>query len=566
MMDAFTRIQKNQILSREVLTMTDNTDLTVVEQQPHMTVFFGNGKAEEFVPVNKDRTEVSVVHLEASMRGLLMTDEGNNNGKRAMRRNRAPSALTFGNRHDALLLECERPAVRTSTMFGIIEAKVRSEAEMASWDSSVAVQVFQPKGSGTDTSESVGCSGISGPHDDWSIVSPRRGDTTGDGQLDTMSVSVVDLRSFKWSPQTTEECCSLLRSVLGIGHHASPWSSPLTGSDSTVQNDRVVGIVLDGESDSAGLLDFRVGDACPSYFLHSVAELMAPTDVSSWWDGSSDGSIQDDHLNSTLLVYRCLPPREGYSLTNSLSPETTLPEGCLWESIIRQKDAGTDREDGEGDVEFEEVFRPVAPPYIDHKEFFPGLLDGLIRNGDIIREEAMRIPQWTAWPETQHYSTKPDGSPSWNVFPLCHCFPANQIERRKWIETTCSFVPKTTALLKEHLGDALRTALFSRLDPSTTLAAHVGWDDLANHVYRLHLPVVVPEGDLCGTWVDGCVETHKQYRPLCFDDSKTHRAFNYSSEDRVVLILDLARPPGLPLGTASGGHTEELDKFIDQLT
>ena len=105
---------------------------------------------------------------------------------------------------------------------------------------------------------------------------------------------------------------------------------------------------------------------------------------------------------------------------------------------------------------------------------------------------------------------------------------------------------------------------------------------LANHVLRLHIPLVVPnnininddnDGDgngicgdgLCGTWVDGCVETHAMGRPLLFDDSKIHRAFNYSDGNRIVLIVDLARPERLPLGTAKSGHTEELDAFIQQM-
>jgi aspartyl/asparaginyl beta-hydroxylase (cupin superfamily) len=152
------------------------------------------------------------------------------------------------------------------------------------------------------------------------------------------------------------------------------------------------------------------------------------------------------------------------------------------------------------------------------------------------------------------------------VFPLCHCFPANAVENRKFIDVTCAFVPQTVALLKEKLGDTLRTALFSRLDPQTTLEAHTGWQDLANHVMRVHIPLVVPAGGLCGTWVDGCVETHQEGRPLCFDDAKVHRAFNYSKEERIVLILDLARPSYLPLGHATGGHTEELDSFINSLS
>lgn len=136
------------------------------------------------------------------------------------------------------------------------------------------------------------------------------------------------------------------------------------------------------------------------------------------------------------------------------------------------------------------------------------------------------------------------------------------------IGKTCAFAPRTSALLRD-LGPALRTALFSRLEPKTTLSAHTGWEDLANHVLRVHIPLVVPDGDqndgLCGTWVDGCVETHRRGEVVCFDDSKVHRAFNYTGGERIVLIIDLARPDSFPIGTATGGHTEELDKFIKEV-
>jgi len=99
-----------------------------------------------------------------------------------------------------------------------------------------------------------------------------------------------------------------------------------------------------------------------------------------------------------------------------------------------------------------------------------------------------------------------------------------------------------------------------------------GWSDLANHVLRVHIPLIIPTGGintgLCGTWVDGCVETHENGKIICFDDSKTHRAFNYSDDERIVLIIDLARPidQGFPVGTSSGGHTNELDAFIQQFS
>jgi aspartyl/asparaginyl beta-hydroxylase (cupin superfamily) len=133
--------------------------------------------------------------------------------------------------------------------------------------------------------------------------------------------------------------------------------------------------------------------------------------------------------------------------------------------------------------------------------------------------------------------------------------------------------------LLQTLGPILRTALFSRLDAGSRLGAHTGWEDLANHVLRIHIPLIVPGNTsmandntsqnadnynmgLCGVWVDGCVDTHEEGRIIVFDDSKVHRAFNYSNGERVVLIIDLARPQGLPIGTATGGHSDELDDFI----
>jgi aspartyl/asparaginyl beta-hydroxylase (cupin superfamily) len=209
----------------------------------------------------------------------------------------------------------------------------------------------------------------------------------------------------------------------------------------------------------------------------------------------------------------------------------------------------------------------VSPPYLNHDEEFPHLLDSLVQRIDDIRKEAELIPQWTAWPERNHYSSGGENEgASWTVFPLCYTFPANDVTQRKFIDKTCAFVPATTALLR-GIGPSLRTALFSRLDPNTKLGTHTGWSDLANHVIRVHIPLIVPQGEVCGTWVDGCVEKQDVGLVVCFDDSKVHRAFNYSeTEERIVLIIDLERPSNLPEGTAKGGHTDELDAFIQELS
>jgi len=347
------------------------------------------------------------------------------------------------------------------------------------------------------------------------------------------------------------------------------------------------------------LIKFRTSDAAPSYYLHSSTELsgyrldnISPNSTLSHVLAKLFTSGGDVFCpNMQLLVYRHLPPRD---ILNQQHPERDEKHkffGCLWETFIEvlpENDSADTHETLELNKEIVK-HRLVSPPYLSCDEEYPGLLDCVVDKIAIIREEARRIPLWTAWPETSHYSSDQDselGSAPWNVFPLCHTFPADDVSQRKFIHKTCSFVPETTKLL-QGLGHVLRTALFSRLDPWTTLGTHTGWSDLANHVLRVHIPLIVPGGPnsgsakdrgdnnsinvgLCGTWVDGCVETLDEGRVICFDDSKVHRAFNYSDEERVVLIIDLARntsgPMALPLGTATGGHTEELDVFIKELT
>lgn len=59
------------------------------------------------------------------------------------------------------------------------------------------------------------------------------------------------------------------------------------------------------------------------------------------------------------------------------------------------------------------------------------------------------------------------------------------------------------------------------------------------------------------------VRRHVEGQIIVFDDSKLHKAFNDSTGDRLVLIVDMKRPSWIPLGTAEGEHTPELDAFID---
>eukprot|EP01039_Chlorochromonas_danica_P001883 gene1883-2060_t len=197
------------------------------------------------------------------------------------------------------------------------------------------------------------------------------------------------------------------------------------------------------------------------------------------------------------------------------------------------------------------------------KDHYPEL-QVLLDNFDAILEESKDLGRWVPWPE-DHFSINPEegeNTRDWTVCPLLYTFPAYDPTKSKWVESTCSICPKTVQALKS-LGPLLRTALFSRLGPGTKLSTHTGWADLANHVLRVHLCLDIPVMGSCGLLVDGEVQYHKQGKILVFDDSKPHRAFNLSEgETRTVLIVDLERPKYLPLGTATGQHTPELDHFV----
>ncbi|GAB9464670.1 Aspartate beta-hydroxylase domain-containing protein 2 [Globisporangium polare] len=212
----------------------------------------------------------------------------------------------------------------------------------------------------------------------------------------------------------------------------------------------------------------------------------------------------------------------------------------------------------------EEIFDEDLPNYYDYKELYPQL-EVLRDNFDVIVEEMKAVHQsstWPFWPE-KHYA---EGDNEWRVFPFCYTFPAFDASKTAWVPPTCAMCPRTVDILKGIPG--IRTALFSKLGPGTTLTAHRGWADLSNHILRCHLGLVVPtfEGGepSCSMVVGGQKAAHGEREVLVFDDSKLHFAYNrHDEQTRVVLIVDLYRPDHLPRGRAKGGHSDELDEFID---
>ncbi|GKY91848.1 hypothetical protein MPSEU_000156400 [Mayamaea pseudoterrestris] len=468
---------------------------------------------------------------------------------------------------DASLLNCARPKYTKAkpSLFGLVEEGV-DQVSLQVWEHDINYSnAVEQREEATPLLQ----------HREW-----RRMQHHGASSSSTLShesaatsnaavlMDWIDLRSAEAPMQqiieTPADVLVFLRSLLGTRHTASPWYD-----DETASIPNTIVLIIHQAAPEI-LVNFRVGDANPSWYLHSVLRCRNSLLLRRPWEDRQQQDQQegiqclnDNDANDgtcTLLVYRHLPPRKTHSLLHPVTKQVA-PSGTLWETVPNPK-ATANATKNESTCIPPVLTRLTCQPYLNALEEFP-YLQLLIDNLPIIQKEASMVQHWTAWPETTHYSNDNDSATPWTVFPLCHCFPATDESKLAWIPSTTSLLPQTTALLQQ-LRAHVRTALLSRLAPQALLQAHTGWQDLANYVVRVHLPLLLPATkNVCGLWVDGCVQTLRHAELVAFDDSKVHWAFNYSpSCERVVLILDVVRPRDLPMGTAVGGHSEELDSFI----
>jgi aspartyl/asparaginyl beta-hydroxylase (cupin superfamily) len=93
-------------------------------------------------------------------------------------------------------------------------------------------------------------------------------------------------------------------------------------------------------------------------------------------------------------------------------------------------------------------------------------------------------------------------------------------------------------------------AFFSTLSAGASIAPHCG---PTNTRLRVHIPCVVPPGD-AGLVVAGERRAWEVGKPLIFDDSFLHHAYNSTSGDRLVFLFDIWAPTL---------HPEECDLVVE---
>lgn len=165
---------------------------------------------------------------------------------------------------------------------------------------------------------------------------------------------------------------------------------------------------------------------------------------------------------------------------------------------------------------------------------------------------------WTEWPEKDLYNNNQSEPDGWKIFPF-YAFGV-------WVQSNCDKCPKITEFIKSIPG--LKLATLSKLKAGTKLNEHEGWASHSNYVIRCHYGLIVPD-NLCYIYVrdnktgNSEKKYHKKFDWIVFDDSKTHYAHNQSDRDRIVLIVDVARPNDIEIGKSEIGDSKELIEIIN---
>jgi aspartyl/asparaginyl beta-hydroxylase (cupin superfamily) len=191
--------------------------------------------------------------------------------------------------------------------------------------------------------------------------------------------------------------------------------------------------------------------------------------------------------------------------------------------------------------------------FYDWKTMFP-FLRVLTDHRDEIRREVEYVAAnqvlWKSSPE-KHQQKK--NHTEWSLFPI-YGFG-------HWVEKNSKICP-TICRLAQSIPN-LKTLLLSRLSAGMELAPHRGWRDLANHSLRVHYGVI--SNSKSKLVVDGEERHIKEGNIIVFDDSKIHYAKNEGDRDRIVLLLDIERPPHVQKGEVTLDDGKELQYFIQQM-
>ena len=115
----------------------------------------------------------------------------------------------------------------------------------------------------------------------------------------------------------------------------------------------------------------------------------------------------------------------------------------------------------------------------------------------------------------------------WQVFGLFD-FPHGNA-----IASHIQQAPVTASIIEKYIPHH-GAAGFSLLKPQTKIKPHQGYQ---GNFLRCHLGLKIPSGD-CGLQVKNEVRYWQEGKVIIFDDRIVHQAWNLTTENRVILLID----------------------------
>jgi aspartyl/asparaginyl beta-hydroxylase (cupin superfamily) len=120
-----------------------------------------------------------------------------------------------------------------------------------------------------------------------------------------------------------------------------------------------------------------------------------------------------------------------------------------------------------------------------------------------------------------------DGKSSWKLYGL-KLYGDN-------IEDNVINCPKTMEILNKSSN--IINAGFSCLEPNVQTILH---RDFNHDIWRCHIPIYIPKGN-AGIYMNDEIKMWDMNNYFIFDDTYDHQAWNYTDENRIVLILDILK-------------------------
>lgn len=149
-------------------------------------------------------------------------------------------------------------------------------------------------------------------------------------------------------------------------------------------------------------------------------------------------------------------------------------------------------------------------------------------NHQVIKSELINYLNKTGYNDLKSFYSDYSNNNGWLTIPLIF-FTINNSE-------LLNFFPETKKILKSI--PELITAEFSILKSNTLIQAHEGY---SKEIMRTHLGLKIPNGDLALKCMNHQMQW-KEGKTFSFNDGYLHEAWNNTTEDRWVLMIDTPIP------------------------